>query len=307
MNTENKQLLREMRRLSRVAPDADSTARAIARARGAALRAATSEAPRSRRRILVRGAWLGVAATLLLLVAGERWLAGLGPSRALAFGQVQERVNRTKSVQYVQRRKDRTKQNQLAPQEMRKVMILGAHRMREEVTTTTAGDPLPEGEIWASSPEEYVMIHNYGTGKFIALFPKKRTFNASQTILGIDVDSGEVKESKLKAIPQADFYQRLRDVPTDKAKRLPGRQIDGREAIGFQVVEKLERRNGVSTSTRTYWVDAASKLPVRIEISLQHTDPMMVDTEFVQSDFVFDAPIDESLFSTDPPPGYRPQ
>jgi outer membrane lipoprotein-sorting protein len=114
----------------------------------------------------------------------------------------------------------------------------------------------------------------------------------------------KVSESKVAPAPEVDFYARMRDVPTESAEELPAREIEGTKVLGFRTVEKHERPRGVDTWTRTYWVDAETKLPLQIETTVESTDPRHGQSRWIQSDIVFDEPLDESLFSTDPPEGY---
>jgi hypothetical protein len=303
----DKELLRDLHALARLQPDAEATARAIERARAAV--AANISQPSSKERNVRRNIMslrnLGaVAAVLLAIALLSHWWAPSKETGGFAFGQVQEQVEQTKTVQYVQTHRSRTKQNKAGPVETRKVMILGSHRMREEVKTT-AGDPLPKGEVWTTGLADYIMVQNMATGKMIDLYPSEKGYSIPQEILGIDPDTNELKRQKIVPIPKVDFYNQIRGFPADKAKRLPDRTIGGRVATGFQLVETAAGPRGRRTSTRTYWVDRETKLPVRIEASHRSTDPMMVDSDWVYSDFVFDAPLDEALFSTDPPAGYK--
>ena len=107
------------------------------------------------------------------------------------------------------------------------------------------------------------------------------------------------------SMPEVNFYRKIREVPAEKAKKLPERTIAGQVAAGFQIVERNERPAGTDTWTGTYWIDPRTKLPLRIEFSRRSTDPTMADSESILTDFVFDAPLDEALFSTNPPAGYH--
>lgn len=245
-----------------------------------------------------------LAAVLLAIALFSHWWAPSKETGGFAFGQVQEKVEKAKTIQYVQTRTNRHKPNIKGPGEIRRVKILGSHRMREEVKTT-AGDPLPEEQVWTVGHSAYVMIQNMATGKMIDLYPSEKGYSIPHEILGIDPNTDEVKKQKIVPMPKVDFYNQIRGFPVDKAKKLPDRIIDGRTAAGFQIVETAERPRGRATSTRTYWIDRETKLPVRIEASFRSEDPMMGDSEWVFSEFVFDAPLDEALFSTDPPEGYK--
>ena len=117
-------------------------------------------------------------------------------------------------------------------------------------------------------------------------------------------DDGKISESKVAPAPEVDFYKNMREFPADKAERIAGREVAGHQVIGFRTTEKTQRKQGVDTWTRTYWVDTRSKLPVQIEVTSESTDPDMGQSRWVLSDIVFDEPIDASLVSTEPPHGY---
>lgn len=295
--------LREnLRDLANLQPPADATQRATERALAAAAATATSLPQRSASR---RWRWMYVAAAAVLVVlAASQWRIPGGGGGGLAFGAVQEVVAKTRSVRYTQVRKDRTPDGKAAPEETRKVAILGSHQMREEVSQTAEGDELPEGHRWGAVTEPHVMIHNAKTGDTLTLWPERKSYSKPERLLSIDPDSGEIHESKIEATPEADLYGQIRQFPADKAKRLDDRVLDGVIVAGFQVVEKIERRHGADVWTRTFWVDLETKLPVRIEISYRSSSPLSGASDWVKYDFEFDAPLDEALFSTDPPTGY---
>lgn len=75
------------------------------------------------------------------------------------------------------------------------------------------------------------------------------------------------------------------------------REIDGRTARGFRFTG--------GGHDNVVWVDTQNNLPVRMENkSVLNAGGV---TTFVLNDFVFDAPLDEALFSTTPPEGYKIQ
>ena len=88
---------------------------------------------------------------------------------------------------------------------------------------------------------------------------------------------------------------------TMEAIPLGQKVIDGRQAIGYRV--KLEKYN----TEQDIWADAETLLPVRIEITTVQSD----DTgkkkvlKSIWSDIQYDLKLDESLFSLDPPEGYK--
>lgn len=306
MNEQNSEekLLDRLRDLAHIRPDADATVRAVDRARFA-IQAANVQEPTKIESLFPLRRVFATAAALLIAALVARSLFPPGASSNVAFGDMQRKVAQTKSVQYVETRRNRNHRNQVGPRQTQHVQILGRHLRRVAFRITAPGDPLPAGESWTTGPREYTTIENARTGQAIVLYPKQMAYARIQKILGIDLDSGQVRESRLAPNPDADFYERIRDVPTKEAKRLPSRKIDGKLVAGFRVVESVERPAGTDTWTRTYWVDPETKLPVRIEASVRSTNPRLASSDWVKSGFVFDVPLDESLFSTDPSEGYR--
>jgi outer membrane lipoprotein-sorting protein len=91
-----------------------------------------------------------------------------------------------------------------------------------------------------------------------------------------------------------DFVEEFKKLDAKKAKNLGEKEIDGRKVKGF-----LSAEQGPPT---TVWADAKTGDPVRIEVEL----PIMGKAStMVMSDFVFNAALDDSLFSLEPPAGYR--
>jgi outer membrane lipoprotein-sorting protein len=264
-----------------------------------ALRSAgTSASTPSRRRMMSLRNCAAVAAAVSAIVVLNHWIAPTGTSRSFAFADVQAQVAKTESVQYVE-----TRTNHLNGQRLdgmiRRVKILGPHRMREELSETP-------GEVLSDHPntESYVQIHDARNGIMVVLHPDRKSHEVVNHIMGIGAD-GRIVESKPEPNPKIDFYAHIREVPGDKAIELKDKFISGKLAKGFQVETTRKTPAGTDTFTKTYWVDPETKLPVRIETSLRSTNPNLAESNWVRTDIVFDQPLDESLFSTDPPPGYN--
>jgi hypothetical protein len=96
--------------------------------------------------------------------------------------------------------------------------------------------------------------------------------------------------------PQLNFYELLKTLPGDASARpLPGKKIDGKAVLGFAV--KVEGHDF------TVWADAATRLPVRIE--LEEKDAAGKTGSAVMDEFVFDKELDPKLFSFEPPAGLK--
>ncbi|QEH31858.1 hypothetical protein OJF2_03250 [Aquisphaera giovannonii] len=93
---------------------------------------------------------------------------------------------------------------------------------------------------------------------------------------------------------EMNFYSLFREIAREPLRTLPERHVDGRPALGFVVK--------VFGHEATVWVDPATKLPVRVETE---SDEGGKRTTGIMSDFVFDRPLDPSLFAMTPPEGYK--
>ena len=211
----------------------------------------------------------------------------------------------TKSVQYTETRDDKSSDGKSSgPKTETRVLILGGYLKREERKTLTSGDKLEGGAKWVQSPANYISIFDAKTGKTIMLLPESKRFAKFETISSVSPDDGSIKTERIKPLPKVDFYEETRRLPDGKLEKLPARTIGGKQSTGFRFVEKNQRKQGTDTWTRDIWIDPATKLPFCIEVTEQSTDPRMGRMHAVLSDFVWDAPLEQQLFSTDPPEGY---
>jgi hypothetical protein len=107
------------------------------------------------------------------------------------------------------------------------------------------------------------------------------------------LDPRSKRATYLTVLPHRfDFHKFLTELTKSEGATLGTKQIDGREAIGFQ----LHRNDAVSS----IWIDTQSRLPVQIEV--KSTDES--GESLIISGFVLDAPLDESLFRIALPEGY---
>ncbi len=251
--------------------------------------------------VRITAATLVALAAIWLLVL---WMAPPESTGGVAFAQVQIQGKKVKSVQYVETRKDGAN----GPTTVTRFWILGPHLRRKEYRVVDGGRPKEGESFGVRVGENFVGIYDMKKGKQVVLFPDEKRFGVIQFEVSADPD-GEggtsFRKTFVKPHPETDYYAQIRNVPFEKAEKLGERTLDGKKAAGFRVVEKTGGEDGTAdTWTRTYWVDPKTKLPIRIEISFQATTPGIGSSDFVLSDFIFDAPMDPSLFSTDPPEGY---
>jgi hypothetical protein len=95
--------------------------------------------------------------------------------------------------------------------------------------------------------------------------------------------------------PNFNFYELLKNLTGDASARpLPGKKMNGKDVLGFIVK--------VDAHDFTIWADARTRLPFRIE--LQEDDAGKTGSVVID-DFVFDKEMDASLFSFEPPAGFK--
>jgi len=172
------------------------------------------------------------------------------------------------------------------PDDIRQVRIKGKHLQRTDYI-------FPFGQFHG--------VTNARTGESVSFNHEQKTKEVLKTQVVISSATGETREHPIVISPAVDFFKRFRAVPAEATQRLPERQIDGKDAIGFRSVE--ERDGG--TWTRTYWVDRASNLPIRIITEFASAKEGLGSSRWVDDHFVFDAELDDGLFSTETPAGYE--
>ena len=94
-----------------------------------------------------------------------------------------------------------------------------------------------------------------------------------------------------------DWIESLAKLGDKPDKELGEQTLDGQKVVGFEVSQ--------GTYKYTLWLDAKSKQLVRIERESHIKGSSIIKT--AMADFHFDEPLDEALFSFDPPAEYKVQ
>jgi outer membrane lipoprotein-sorting protein len=128
-----------------------------------------------------------------------------------------------------------------------------------------------------------VMISNYSQQKQLVLFPETK--------------QGLLRPIRnAKAMQGKNYVQRLRNLKEQHATFVGDDQIDGKPALKYDYQHRGD--------AYTLWLDAATKLPVRVE-SASEQDPSQEDVHMTMSDFVWDVAVNEADFSLELPEGYE--
>ena len=191
------------------------------------------------------------------------------------------------------------------PEYVRHVMILD-RCLKRTIYRRKPADGFPVGELPEPNSNDPYGVDDAKNGKRVYVVPDKREFKRITSSMAYWKNAlGKVQRHAMpvQPDPDEDFEGELRQpVPIEKAhKQLPERIVDGHQAIGYQI-RRFYLNEGMSTTI--YWVDTRTQLPVRIEHHFKPVDPKEDMVVRIQRNIIFDAPLDKSLFSTDPPPGY---
>ena len=270
---------------------------------------------RPRRNFMFNAArYRGVVAACTLVIASASWIGLINQTGSIAFADVKQQLAKMRNVRYVESRLVEQPSDDIeALQELERkgvkpaegriintssnahqpriIKVLGRHLQRVETLN-------------AWGVVDSIQISDLKTGKYVTLSPKEKKFVDLDTGVTLELDSGKKSEEKVKAAPDADLFARISELPAEATTRLPARTIGGKQVIGFYYEQTTPTKGGTVTWERTYWIDPATKLPVRVEISFHSTDKRIGRSDWVQSNFVFDEALAADQFSTEPPEGY---
>jgi len=142
------------------------------------------------------------------------------------------------------------------------------------------------GYLRTATADGYVTVIDSTENRFrgISLVPSAKSY--------IAFDASNMPDGS-GAGPWASL-EKLQALPTQADELLGRKQIDGRSLEGFRVRE--------GDTTTTVWIDPATDTLVRAEMEFANAPGMNV----ILSDFQFDIPLDDSLFSLEPPAGFTP-
>jgi outer membrane lipoprotein-sorting protein len=211
---------------------------------------------------------VAAAAALVLAIGGVTlWFYGNGATPALA--DFLTPIAKAKTVKFKM-----TAEPEKGPKETALVMVNASGRMRTEQESFGA---------------KIVTIMDRDTGTSIALVPSQKL-----AMITKNVNQPKEKVPNIFLLDLRSQAAEFRDRPEFRREPLPGREIDGHRAVGYCITGR-----GVVLNV---WGNPSTDLPIRMELSSSAFPKMK---EVILSDFVFNVDLDESLFSLEPPAGYR--
>jgi outer membrane lipoprotein-sorting protein len=269
-----KTILRRLKQVSEIEPQDEAVERALGRARAKLARLAAEPAraiPQDKENFFGSKRMFPQIAKVALTCAA---LVGLlvvftfpGGQQQLAFAQVAEKVQKTQSLSF------KAKCVRLVPESEGDRMLI-----------------LPDGKMRAENSKVY-SIQDVRGHKMILV---------DKTIKTAHLFEGFAPPEYLR--DNLNAYDLIKNVRKEAVRRLPDEEIDGRKAAVFRA-ELTGLPMPEKKMVWKVWVDPKTELPIRMEDTEkdEHGKPVT----FVMYDIEFDRPFDPSLFSFEPPKGYK--
>lgn len=123
------------------------------------------------------------------------------------------------------------------------------------------------------------------------------TNKAQALILNTVKKSCKIYPADNKMMDIYNTFRNFRDKVDSSVDEIGSRRVADKSAVGFRL-RKLDEDHEIIV-----WADAKTKLPVLMEET--YKDAKGQHGQHVITDIVFDAELDKSLFSLEPPPGYK--
>lgn len=162
---------------------------------------------------------------------------------------------------------------------VRTVTFITEVQMGQQTTMRVERAQKEPGLSRAVFPGGSILISDLNQKKSIVINPSEKQYT----------------ENDLENVPTdrtQDLFEYMRTLPDQANEVLESKEIDGRIAQGFRVIE-----HGIDT---TLWIDVQTGDLVRMEGQF----PNAPNTRIVGTNFKFDVELDDALFSLTPPDGY---
>ena len=272
-------------RLGQLRPDSRAAQRAVQRAV-----AALGNTTVMRYRLPVRAIIMRASAAAALVIGVALLVVMLqGDSPGVVFAAVRERIEKAKSVRFTE-----TIDMGGGVKLISRVMIKEPGLIRREI---------------GKQPGGQIEILDYSRGVHLALDPHAKMCFRTKMVPpsdGPQVTAFAVECLGLKktfmaegpmppfALTAKDFLAEVKELVKGAARPLGEKLMASRKAKGFRV--------GKGPNVLDIWVDTKTGWPARVEKPMQMP---YGQGAIVMDDFAFDVELDASLFSTDPPAGYK--
>ncbi len=217
-------------------------------------------------RTIMKSGMTKLAAAAVIVIAVMVGISQLGSS-SVAWADVLENIRNSKTLTFLVRAKE-----QEPP--IMKVMVIHPYLLRFEFLCKIPNEPIVGGQIW---------IVDTGKGKSLILDTVKK--------------KGKVCPTDRAMLDIYDTFRNFRDRVDYSVDEIGSRQIGDKQVIGFKLKKEEDKREIM------VWADPETKLPILMEETCENREGQVM--QHVVTDIVFDAELDVSLFSLQPPKGYK--
>lgn len=234
---------------------------------------------------------VGFAAAAILVLAAliGLWDAISPGNPSAVYGQVIERVQAAHSVRF--KITSKTNVQGLGPvtTSCQAVMVDNPWRMRMDMDI-----PLMPG-LPGAAPTQMVMIFDYGQKETLTYSlrgdPQKMN-PLEKTALRMNMQN--VPPEKLQEMEQQNILAQFHQMQAKDTQPIAEKEINGRQYPGFHSNTQGMDMDG--------WFDPDTKLPILLQGHMRLGN--FPDSEVTMDDFVWEAPVDETLFNLTPPEGF---
>jgi outer membrane lipoprotein-sorting protein len=236
------------------------------------------------------------AAAVLALAVGAVALWFHGGGTTPAFADFIQPILDAKTVTF-----NMTLQGERQTRVTAKVMVMAPNRLRMEQETdqeipNKIKDQKTRDKMKAVRIKvTMVSIMDGDTGKNLMLLPAQKVA-VIMTYTNVPKEKGRTGGHTVLFLELRSQLADARNRPDWIREPLGEKEIDGRRLVGFRLTG-----HGMICDL---WGDPRTGMPVRIESSAPSNPSLK---PIIYSDFVLNAPLDESLFSLEPPAGYKVQ
>jgi outer membrane lipoprotein-sorting protein len=261
-----------------------------------ALQAASKQPPGPPSRKHTMRLMVQIAAVLLLAFGGLLYLgSGAWDTRSVAWAQVVEKLNDARTLTY---RSTTQTDGQKSPVTAKHLYKVPSHmRLESSNGLIMIMDGSPDKQLFLEPAAKTGFFPNRKpAGKITATYhPGPEVIDLKPANKGTAYAAPDVLDRKpdMRKIEFTGFGK-LKHIAADQAEPFGKKNIGGIEAQGFRVQQRGE--------TLTVWVNPKTSLPLSIEQKFRAGDFEVTTT---LSDFVFDAKLDDALFSLELPAGYK--
>lgn len=209
-------------------------------------------------------------AIIIAVLIGIHQFGGSIDVASVTFADVLENIRNSKTLTFMVRANE-----QGSP--IMKVMVIDPYVSRFEfLSEQIPSAPIIGGQIWIVDTDQ---------GKALILDTVKKT--------------GKVSPSEREMLDIYDTFRSFRDRVDFSVEEIGNRQIGDKQAIGFKLRKENENHEII------VWADPETKLPILMEETFEDAEGRVM--QHVVTDIVFDVELDQSLFSLEPPKGYKLQ